>query len=235
MFETYVGEENWQRGVHVYLTEHARGRCDDGGVHRDDRQDDRASRTGGGVRRLHRPAGHSGDEGDSGVRGGAGALNFGAERLCGRSGCRAGAADLARAGVRDGWDQSDVPDERRRRGVGAGEHSLHRRCRLPNAGGTGYYRFALDEAGWKTAIVGAATLGSAEQVAPDGQYVCGIEQRAGARRRRPDAGAGAGAGGSAMGCAQKPATAADRIPHAAGVGRSAQVSSLRRQGVRAGG
>ncbi len=25
MFESYVGPENWQRGVHEYLTEHARG------------------------------------------------------------------------------------------------------------------------------------------------------------------------------------------------------------------
>jgi len=35
---------------------------------------------------------------------------------------------------------------------------------LPNADGAGYYRFALDDAGWQQAIQGAATLAPAEQI-----------------------------------------------------------------------
>jgi alanyl aminopeptidase len=45
---------------------------------------------------------------------------------------------------------------------------------LPNAGGTGYYRFALDDAGWKTAIAGVAKLDPAEQVALTGNLFAAL-------------------------------------------------------------
>ena len=171
MFETYVGPEDWQRGVHVYLTEHARGNAT----------------TAEFVDTIARTTGHPelvAAFNDFIDRPGLPAMRV--TTACGTQ----PALNFAQSvyvpfglpPVQRSWRVPVCVIDGTNRvcrmsAGGALAVPVSTACTampLPNAGGTGYYRFALDEAGWKTAIAGAAALEPAEQVALTGNVFAAL-------------------------------------------------------------
>jgi len=171
MFEAYVGEENWQRGVHAYLTAHARG----------------TATTSDFVGTIAKTTGHPelvDAFSDLINRPGIPAMKVTAS--CGSqpslSFAQSVYVPLGLPAVQRSWRVPVCVNDggnRVCRMSSGGSVSLpvSTACTampLPNADGTGYYRFALDAAGWKAAIAGVATLAPAEEVALTGNVFAAL-------------------------------------------------------------
>jgi alanyl aminopeptidase len=164
MFETYVGPENWQHGVHVYLSQHARGNAT----------------TAQFIGTIAQATGHPEL---------VAAFNDFVDRpgipdLRVTAACPANTLAFAQSAyaplgfpaVQRTWRVPVCAADgagRVCRMSGGGDVALpvSTACTampLPNAEGAGYYRFAFDAAGWKAAIAGAAKLDPAEQIALTG-------------------------------------------------------------------
>ncbi|MBL6852729.1 MAG: ERAP1-like C-terminal domain-containing protein [Alphaproteobacteria bacterium] len=165
MFETYVGEENWQRGVHVYLTEHARGNAATadfiGTIAKTTGRPELVGAFNDFIDRPGVPAMKV-----TAACGTAPALNF----------AQSVYVPFGLPPVQRSWRvpvclKDGAGRVCRMSDGGAVTVPVSAACTtmpLPNADGTGYYRFSLNEAEWKVAIADVAKLEPAEQVALTG-------------------------------------------------------------------
>ncbi len=157
MFEGYVGAEGWQRGIHAYLTKFARGNAtahdfigtiagETGHPEMIAAFDDFIDRSGVpylGVKAICAPQAFSVAQTMYTP------LAFApVQRLWHVPVCTAPGACTMGEGA-----QFSVPF-----------NGLCAQAPLPNDGGTGYYRFALDESEWQRQIAGAAKLDAAGQI-----------------------------------------------------------------------
>ncbi|MEJ1969931.1 MAG: M1 family aminopeptidase [Rhizomicrobium sp.] len=170
MFEAYVGPEAWRRGIHAYLTQHARGNAT----------------TQDFIGTMAAATGHP-------------ELVAAFDDFIDRSGipdllvsaaCQPPALTFAQSA----YAPIGFPPPQRRWHVPVCVVDGDRRvCRmdqgaglslpvasactatpLPNAQGTGYYRFALDEAAWQAQVAGAAKLDPAGQITLTGNLFAAL-------------------------------------------------------------
>ena len=171
MFESYVGEDGWQRGIHAYLTKFARrnATADDFigtiAATTDHPELSRAfhdfiDRPGIPYLQVSASCAPPG-------------LNFGQSMY----------APIAFEAPRRSWRVpvcvADGAGRTCKMGDGGGiavplSATSCALPPLPNADGTGYYRFALDEAGWRQQIASAARLDASGQITLMGNLFAGL-------------------------------------------------------------
>ena len=171
MFESYVGPEGWQRGIHAYLTKFAR---------RNATAADFIGTIAATTAHPELVAAFNDFIDRSGV-----------PYLQVRAGCTPPALNFSQSAyapsgftppqrlwrvpvcIADGGTRSCKIGE----GAAFALPLTAASCSappLPNAQGAGYYRFALDDAGWRQQIAGAAKLGPAEQITLLGNLFAGL-------------------------------------------------------------
>ncbi len=170
MFESYVGEDGWQRGIHAYLSKFARGNAatrdfigtiaaTTGHPELVPAFDDFVDRPGIPYLRVAAVCAPP-------------ALNLTQSMY----------APIAFEAPRRIWRVPVCAGEGTARVCKMSEGAslslpLATACTappLPNAGGAGYYRFALDEPGWQALIAGAAKLDAAGQITLIGNLFAGL-------------------------------------------------------------
>jgi alanyl aminopeptidase len=167
MFESYVGKEQWQRGIHAYLTKFSRGNATAHDF----------------IGTIAATTGHPelvGAFDDFINRSGVPYLQF-------KAGCAPQAFDVTQTMY------APISFEPPRRSwrvpvcLGAGDCKMGEGARfavpfgglcamppLPNSEGAGYYRFTLDAAGWQQQIGDAAKLDAADQITLTNNLFAGL-------------------------------------------------------------